>query len=139
MPLELDDRALARSLVETYLRAWRLQEVDLLDEVFTDDAVYRERAYSNRYVGRDQIRSYWITKVIAAQANIECTLLHVYLDGNVAIAEWEATFDDLVRNERKRMTEVAIMSIEAGRIVSFREYWSSIRVGSLHNASGVEN
>jgi hypothetical protein len=36
------------------------------------------------------------------QANITCRLLSLYLDGDTAIAEWEAEFDDLIQGVRKR-------------------------------------
>jgi hypothetical protein len=46
------------------------------------------------------------------QANITCRLLSLYLDGDTAIAEWEAEFDDLVQGVRKRMREIALLVFE---------------------------
>ena len=53
------------------------------------------------------------------------------MDGNTAIAEWQAEFDDLAKGVRKRMREVAILEFEGGLIASLREYWASEQVGQL--------
>jgi hypothetical protein len=58
-------------------------------------------------------------------------LLNLYLDGNTAIVEWEAEFDDLVHKVRKRIREVAILVFEDRLIASLREYWSSEQVAVL--------
>ncbi|HEX2301636.1 MAG TPA: hypothetical protein VHH34_24550, partial [Pseudonocardiaceae bacterium] len=55
-------------------------------------------------------------------------LLNLYLDGNTAVAEWEAQFDDVVQGVRKRMREVAILVFEGKLIASLREYWASERM-----------
>lgn len=80
---------------------------------------------------RAAIREYWQTKVVAAQANIRCTVLNVYLDGSTAIAEWKAEFDDLAQGLRKRMLEIAVLDFRDGKIAALREYWSSETVGEL--------
>jgi hypothetical protein len=80
---------------------------------------------------RAGIRPYWQSKVVESQANIECALLSLYLDGDTAIAEWEARFDDLPQGVRKRMREVAILVFEGKQIASLREYWSGARIGDL--------
>ena len=51
--------------------------------------------------------------------------LNLYLDGNTAIAEWDAEFDDLTQGVRKHMIEVAILEFEGKLVGSLREYWSS--------------
>lgn len=121
MPPEL------RATIEIYLRAWVTQDADLIVTIFTPDATYHERVLDAPIRGIDGIRRYWETKVIAGQANIEATLLNLYLDSSqaTAIAEWEASFDDLVDGRRKLMREVAILEIEGGRIAGLREYWTS--------------
>jgi ketosteroid isomerase-like protein len=85
---------------------------------------------------RDAIHEYWRTKVVGAQANITCRLLKLYVDGDTAIAEWLAEFDDLAQGVRKRMQEVALLEFEGGKIASLREYWASTTVGALESADG---
>lgn len=54
-------------------------------------------------------------------------LLALYVDGDTAIAEWLAEFDDLEKGVRKRMREIAVMTFRGHLISSLREVW----VGTL--------
>lgn len=114
-----------RQTIDTYIQAWTKQDPDLIVTIFTDHATYHERVLGEPIRDRAGIRHYWETKVVHEQANIECELLNLYLDGNTATAEWEAHFDDLPQGVRKRMREVAILVFDGPRIASLREYWSS--------------
>jgi hypothetical protein len=107
------------------MRAWVDQDPDLIVTIFTDTATYHERVLEAPIRDREGIREYWQTKVVESQANIECQVLALYLDGDTAIVEWEANFDDLSRKVRKRMREVAILVFDGQLISSLREYWAS--------------
>ncbi|MEZ0363565.1 nuclear transport factor 2 family protein [Mycobacterium sp. pUA109] len=122
MGLAKDD---VRAVIDVYLRAWMTQDPDLIVTVFTPTAIYHERVLGEPIRDAAGIRHYWQTKVVAEQANIDAELLNLYLDGETAIAEWEARFDDLVEGRRKRMREVAILEFDGNRIASLREYWAS--------------
>ena len=63
--------------------------------------------------------------MVGAQANITCRLLNLYLDGDTAVAEWEAEFDDVAQGVRKHMKEIAVLVFEGHLIASLREYWAS--------------
>jgi hypothetical protein len=120
-----------RNVVDVYIRAWVDQDVDLIETIFTDTATYHERIFEAPIRDRQGIRAYWKAKVVESQANIKCELLNLYLDGNTAIVEWEAEFDDLVQKVRKRMREVAILVFDGPLITSLREYWASQQVTPL--------
>lgn len=121
-------KADVRAVVDTYLRAWMTQDVELISTVFTANGTYHERVLEQPIRGRAGIREYWQTKVVQQQANIEVELLNLYLDGTTAIAEWQARFDDLVAGHRKLMREVAILEFDGRHIASLREYWASQRL-----------
>jgi SnoaL-like domain len=114
-----------REVLDVYMRAWTEQDPELITSIFTDGAAYHERVLEAPILGRDGIRHYWQTKVVGSQANIKVELLHLYLDGATAIAEWEAEFDDTAQQVRKRMREVALLVFEGQLIASLREYWAS--------------
>jgi hypothetical protein len=114
-----------RDVLDVYMRAWTEQDPDLITTIFTDNASYHERVLEAPILGREGIRAYWQMKVVESQANIKCELLNLYLDGATAIAEWEAEFDDVAQNVRKRMREVALIVFDGHLIESLREYWSS--------------
>jgi ketosteroid isomerase-like protein len=128
MALTKDD---VRAVIGTYIRAWESQDPDLICTIFTPAATYHERVMRDPIPDREAIRAYWKTKVVGAQANITCRLLSLYLDGNTAIAEWLAEFDDVAKGERKRMREIAVLEFEGGLISSLREYWASEAIGQL--------
>ncbi len=56
---------------------------------------------------------------------------YVDTDRDTLIAEWEARFDDLVKGERKRMKEIAVLTFEGELVSSLREYWASEHLGVL--------
>jgi SnoaL-like domain len=119
------DRGHVEKVIDVYIRAWVGQDPDLIVTVFTEKASYHERVLDEPIRLREGIRAYWQSKVVGAQANITCRLLNLYLDGDTAVAEWEAHFDDVPQGVRKRMREVAILDFRDGLIDSLREYWSS--------------
>jgi uncharacterized protein (TIGR02246 family) len=114
-----------RKVIDTYIKAWETQNPSLIVTIFTHDATYHERVMQDPIPGREAIREYWESKVVGSQANITCRLLSLYLDGNTAIAEWEAEFDDATQGVRKRMREIAVLEFKGYRIASLREYWAS--------------
>jgi ketosteroid isomerase-like protein len=97
----------------------------LIVTIFTESATYHERILKDPIPDREAIRRYWETKVAQEQANITCELLNMYVDGDTVIAEWLAHFDDLVKHERKRMQEIAVLQFDNGLVSSLREYWAS--------------
>lgn len=121
----------AIDVVATYFRAWETQDPSLIVTIFTEGATYHERVMGKPIPGREAIREYWEAKVVRDQANIRCALLALYIDGDTAIAEWEAKFDDVAQGVRKRMREVAILEFEGELISSLREYWASEQLGEL--------
>ena len=126
----------AASIVDTYVEAWQSQNPDLICTIFTVAATYHERVLGDPIPGRDAIRDYWQTKVVEGQANIRCRPLSLYLDGDTAIVEWQAKFDDLAQGVRKHMREIAVLEfarVGSGeyRIYSLREYWASETVAVL--------
>ena len=124
----------ARDVLGVYIKAWETQDPDLIVTIFTPDATYHERVLQDPIPDRKAIRRYWETKVVQSQANITCRLLSLYLDGNTVIAEWLAEFDDVVKGERKRMLEIAVLTFEGELISSLREYWASEAVGLLQRS-----
>jgi len=122
-----------RDVLNVYVRAWETQDPDLITTIFTEDATYHERVLQDPIPDRNAIREYWQTKVVASQANIRCRIVNVYLDQDAptAVAEWEAEFDDLAQQVRKRMKEIAVLDFEGRRISALREYWSSEVVAEL--------
>ena len=124
----------ARDVIDVYIKAWETQDPDLIVTIFTADATYHERVMKAPIPDRAAIRQYWVDKVVGAQANIDCELVNLYLDGSTVIAEWETRFDDTVEGVRKHMKEIAVLEFEGGLIASLREYWASENIPALEAA-----
>lgn len=124
-------RERVREVLDVYVRAWEEQDPDLIVTIFTPEATYHERVLGEPIPGRDAIRRYWVDKVVKAQANITCRVLKVYVDGDTAVAEWLAEFDDVAQGVRKRMKEIAVLEFDGDLIRSLREYWASEQIGGL--------
>jgi ketosteroid isomerase-like protein len=120
-----------REVIDVYIKAWETQDPDLITTIFTESATYHERVMQDPIPDREAIRAYWESKVVRGQANISCRLVNLYLDGESAIAEWEAEFDDVTKGVRKRMKEIAVLTFAGNRIASLREYWASEPVATL--------
>lgn len=123
------DRVLAS--LKVYQIAWETQDPKLIVTIFTEDAIYHERIFERPIRGREGIRRYWMTRVVKDQANISFRVLNLYLDRSTAVAEWEASFDDLPQKVRKRIREVAILDFRDDLICGLREYWSTEVLGRL--------
>jgi ketosteroid isomerase-like protein len=126
-----------REVIDVYIKAWETQDPDLICTIFTPAAIYHERVMKTaEIVGDEAIRHYWETKVVRDQANITCRLLNLYLDGDTAIAEWYAEFDDVAQGVRKQMQEIAVLEFDGNRIHRLREYWASEHIGVVEAAPG---
>ncbi len=123
--MKLLTRKVALEALTIYKEAWEKQDPNRILDIFTSDAVYHERVFEKPYKGHAEIKSYWITKVVNGQSDITCDLLNVYLDGDIAIAEWEARFFDREQNVRTHLREVAILQFRGAKIAALREYWAS--------------
>lgn len=126
-----------REVIDVYIKAWETQDPDLIVSIFTPAATYHERVLRDPIPDREAIREYWRTKVAGDQANISCRLVNLYLDGDTAVAEWLAEFDDVAQGVRKHMKEIAVLTFKGHLISSLREYWASETVGMLEAADGV--
>ena len=122
------DRKTVDEVLKIYEEAWINQDPEKILTIFTEDAIYHERVVEKPFVGHKQIKEYWQSKVVEEQSDIKFKLLHVYIDGDTVLAEWDASFYSNKENARIHIIEVAILEFEGNKIKSLREYWHSERV-----------
>ena len=130
------DRKTIDDILKVYGESWTDQDPDKILTIFTEDAIYLERAFDEegQYYGHQQIQDYWVSKVVGEQYDIKFKVLNVYIDGNTAIAEWEAELSSRVKNKRIRMRETAILEMQGDKIKSLREYWQSEKLYDILEA-----
>ena len=116
---------IVENILSVYEDAWVNQDPEKILTIFTKDAIYHEKVFEEPLKGHDQIKKYWIEKVVEEQSNIKFKLLNYYIDGNNVIAEWDASFYSNKKNNRIHIKEVAIFEIIDNKIKSLREYWQS--------------
>lgn len=119
------DKKTVEHILAIYADAWISQDPEKILSIFTQDGSYHERVLQKPYIGHSEIKKYWEDKVVKNQLDIHFKLLNIYIDSNIAIAEWDADFLDKTRHQRIHIREVAILEIIGKRIQSLREYWHS--------------
>ncbi len=121
-------KAVVERVIRKYGEAWVARDPAQIIKIFTPRAIYHERVLQDPFVGHQQIKKYWQSKVVGEQSNIKFKLLHIFIDGDTAIVEWDATFFRNVENKTIHLREVAILEFEGNKIKSLREYWHSERL-----------
>lgn len=121
-------REIVENVLKIYEDAWVNQDPEKILTIFAENATYHERVLEKPLVGHDEIKQYWQSKVVEEQSDIKFKLLNIYIDGDTAIAEWDASFFNKNENKRIHIQEVAIIEFSGDRIRSLREYWHSERV-----------
>lgn len=117
-----------KKALKVYEDAWVNQDPGKILTIFTKDAIYHERAFEKPFIGHKQIRRYWQSKVVKEQSDIKFKLLHIWIDGDTVLAEWDASFYSNIEKARIRIIEVAILEFKGDKIKSLREYWHSKRL-----------
>jgi len=115
----------ARKVLKVYEDAWVNQDPEKILTIFTKDAIYQERAFEKPFIGHKQIKQYWQSKVVEEQSDIKFKLLHFWIDNNVVLAEWDASFYSNIEKARIHIIEVAILEFKGDKIKSLKEYWHS--------------
>jgi ketosteroid isomerase-like protein len=116
----------AKTLIETYGKAWETKDVELISSIFNAEASYNDPREKEN-IGLTQIQDYWKYKVVGGQDDIKFSVKHIWVDGDTIIAEWNATFKDIPRQLFIDMDEVAIIMTENGKISSLREYYKNTK------------
>lgn len=114
-----------KKVLKIYEDAWVNQGTEKILTIFTKDAIYQEHAFEKPFIGHKQIKQYWQSKVVEEQSDIKFKLLHIWIDGDTVLAEWNASFYSNIENARIHIMEIAILEFKGDKIKSLREYWHS--------------
>lgn len=78
--------------LDQYGAAWIKGDPRKIVSLFTETASYRETPFDEAMVGHDAIRRYWQEGAADAQENVEFSSQVWAVDGETAIAGWQAKF-----------------------------------------------
>lgn len=120
-----EEKRLAQ-LVQLYFQAWETRSTELLDSVFSNEAVYSEKPHESPLQGLSEIKRYWRENVLP-QKNIVTEILSTAYTKAEAFVEWSAQFTK--DQEDVNLQGVMVLSLdgEQTRIAMLREYFTSHR------------
>jgi nuclear transport factor 2 (NTF2) superfamily protein len=107
--------------LDAYRRAWETRNADAAEALFTEDALYRERAFGEPFTGRAAIRDYW-ARVTADQRDIRLVYGEAVSRGDRVAVEWWVT----LHHQDREMTlagEFMLRFAPSGLCQELREYW----------------
>lgn len=106
---------------EAYGKAWEERDADAAVGLFTEDAEYRDSAFTEPYQGAVGVHGYWST-VTASQSDVRVKMGRPFADGNRAVVEFWTN----MKNEGQDVTLAGALLLEFaedGRCRRLREYW----------------
>lgn len=80
--------------IAAYERAWRTPGTELLSELFTEDATYRQAPFARTIVGLPAIAQMWETERVSFDERFTMSSEVVAVDGDVAVARIEVHYED---------------------------------------------
>lgn len=111
-----------KELIEKYIHAWSEINVDVIDELFANDAIYSE-SYGPEYVGKHQIMK-WYSEWNKSGRVLVWEIKQYIESGNTAVIEWY--FECCYNNEVSRFDGVSIFEFnKKGKIQRVREFSST--------------
>ena len=107
--------------LERYRRAWIERDADAASLLFTEDAIYREQAFQEPFVGRAAIRDYW-ARVTASQTSVELRYGQPIVDSRRLAVEWWANLQT-TEGPVTLAGEFLLRFADIGECRELREYW----------------
>jgi ketosteroid isomerase-like protein len=115
----MDRDAVAR-WIDDYERAWRADDADAVERLFTADAAYRRSPYEPSEIGHDAIKAFWLEdagRTFSMGASV------VAVDGDVAVVRVDVLYKTPTEQEYR---DVWLLRFAPdGRVADFEEwaYW----------------
>jgi ketosteroid isomerase-like protein len=113
------DRDQVMAWVDGYIEAWRAQDTELVESLFTEDAAYRTSPYEDSKVGHDAIKAFWLSD---AGQTFTVRAEPVAVQGQSAVVRLEVGYQTPPQEYR----DLWVLRFAAdGRVSDFEEwaYW----------------
>jgi ketosteroid isomerase-like protein len=114
------DRERLRAWVAAYERAWRTPGTDVLEDLFTADATYRQAPYMEPVTGLPAIARMWEAERVGPDEIFRMTSEPVAVDGDTGVVRVEVSYGEPVRQEYRDLW--IIRFAEDGRCRAFEEW-----------------
>lgn len=106
--------------VDGYIAAWRGEDVDAVERLFTEDVRYRKSPYEQSEVGHDAIKAFWLDDAGEVFTAVSEPLA---VEGRRAVVRLEVRYRDPVEQEYRDLWVLEFA--DDGRVRDFEEwaYW----------------
>lgn len=114
------DRARVTDWISAYERAWRTPGVEVLAELFTDDATYLQAPYRKPVVGLPAIERMWEAERDGPDEVFQLVTEVVAVEGDTAVVRAEVCYGEPVDREYRDLWIVRLD--DGGRCTWFEEW-----------------
>jgi ketosteroid isomerase-like protein len=106
--------------VDGYIDAWRAEDPQGVERLFTEDARYRRSPYEKSNVGHDAIKAFWLAD---AGESFAVRAVPVAVDGQSAVVRLDVAYGDPAQQEYRDLW--VLRFADDGRVSDFEEwaYW----------------
>lgn len=119
-----------KSWLETYGRAWEARDPQAAADLFSEDATYQERPFSEPMRGRSSIFEYW-SHVARTWERVQFAYEIVTVTEESGIAHWWASMTHVRSREGVRLDGIFIISLDnQNRCKKLQEWWQKEEVKS---------
>jgi uncharacterized protein (TIGR02246 family) len=111
--------------LDDYVEAWRSNDPEMIEALFSEDAVYYRSAYSNPVRGRDAITALWL-RVKDEPGTWTADYRPVAVEGDVAVGTGVTRYyaDSSRTSLADEYSNVFIVRFDqSGRCSEYREWW----------------
>lgn len=117
-----DTRALGRSLIDAFGKAWEKARVDAMVEVFAPDAVFLDSPFAAPITGTEGIRGYW-QDVPYNQSEITFSSGEIYAAGPWFSTEFKLVYRRRRTGEWVDARGAIFCETAGGKVSEMRMYW----------------
>jgi tryptophan 2,3-dioxygenase len=119
----------AEDLLAEIKRGWEERQPDVIVELFTDEADYRESPFTQPLAGAIAIRARW-NQIAQRQDNVEFDAERIWVSGATVLVSWHAAYTRRRTAERVRVRGFTTLELDdAGKVWRFRQWPVSHVVG----------
>ena len=117
----MDAARAARAWAETWARAWPVKDLDAIEALYADDAVFRSAPFREPHEGRAGVRAYF-EWAFADEEEIECRLGEPLVVGERATVEyWAALLED---GKEATLAGISVLRFrDDGLVAEQHDYW----------------
>lgn len=117
-----DTRALGRSLIDAFGKAWEKAKVDAMLEVFAPGAAFLDSPFGTAITGTEAIRGYW-QDVPYHQSEITFSSGEIYAAGPWFSTEFKVVYRRRRTGEWVDARGAIFCETAGGKITEMRMYW----------------